>query len=77
MAIQDIVGLILSIFVTGAMIWACSFDIQQLIIGDLATATGGKYQFLTILNLVNRMCFYLMFVYFKFSIFKRFIIVYV
>jgi len=54
MAIQDIVGLILSICVAGAMIWACTFDIQHLIIGELVTAAGGKYKFLTILNLVNR-----------------------
>jgi hypothetical protein len=54
MAIQDIVGLILSICVAGAMIWACTFDIQDLMIGELVTAAGGKYKFLTILNLVNR-----------------------
>jgi hypothetical protein len=54
MAIRDFAGLILSIFITGSMIWACSFDIQDLMIGDLVTAAGGKYKFLTILNLVNR-----------------------
>jgi hypothetical protein len=54
MAIRDIIGLILSIFVAGVMIWACSFDIQQIMIGELVTAAGGKYQFLTILNLVTK-----------------------
>jgi hypothetical protein len=54
MAIRDILGFILSIIVAGAMIWACTFDIQHLIMGELATAAGGKYKFLTILNLVNR-----------------------
>ncbi len=53
MAIRDIIGLILSIFVAGVMIWACSFDIQHIMIGELVTAAGGKYQFLTILNLVT------------------------
>jgi hypothetical protein len=54
MAIRDILGLILSISVAGAMIWACTFEIQQIAMGELVTAAGGKYKFLTILNLVNR-----------------------
>ncbi|CAF1124495.1 unnamed protein product [Rotaria sordida] len=49
--IRDIIGLILSIFVAGAMIWACSFEIQHLIIGELVTYSGGKYKFLTIINI--------------------------
>jgi len=76
MAIRDFAGLILSIFITGSMIWACSFDIQDLMIGDLVTAAGGKYKFLTILNLVNRI-YYFIFIYFISSIYKRFIILYV
>jgi hypothetical protein len=53
MAIRDYVGLVLSIFVAGVMGWACSFEIQQIMMGELVTAAGGKYKFLTILNLVN------------------------
>jgi hypothetical protein len=59
MAIRDILGLILSISVAGAMIWACSFDIQHIMMGELVKAAGGKYKFLTILNLVNRIYVYL------------------
>ena len=53
MAIRDILGLILSIGVAGTMIWACSFEIEQIAMGEIATAAGDKYKFLTILNLVN------------------------
>ena len=54
MAVRNILGLTLSIAVAGAMIWACSFEIEQIAMGEIATAAGGKYKFLTILNLVNR-----------------------
>lgn len=54
MSIRNLLGLVLSIFVAGTMIWACSFKVEQIIMGELATAAGGKYKFLTILNLVNR-----------------------
>lgn len=54
MAVRDILGLILSVGVAGAMIWACSFEIEQIAMGEIATAAGGKYKFLTILNLVSR-----------------------
>jgi hypothetical protein len=54
MAVRDYIGLVLSICVVGAMWWGCSFEIEQIITGELATAAGGKYQFLTILNMVNR-----------------------
>ncbi|UJR10441.1 hypothetical protein I4U23_014645 [Adineta vaga] len=48
---RNILGLILAAIVTGAMLWACSFEVEQIIMGELATAAGGKYKFLTILNL--------------------------
>ncbi|CAF1138909.1 unnamed protein product [Adineta ricciae] len=51
MLIRDICGFILSIFVTGATLWACSFKVEHVVMGELATAPGGKYNFLTILNL--------------------------
>jgi len=54
MAIRDYIGLILSICVAGAMVWGCSFEIEQIMMGELVTAAGGKYKFLTILNMVNR-----------------------
>jgi hypothetical protein len=54
MAIRDYIGLILSICVAGAMVWGCSFEIEQIMIGELVTDAGGKYKFLTILNMVNR-----------------------
>lgn len=53
MSIRNLLGLVLSIVVAGIMLWACSFKVEQIIIGELATAAGGKYKFLTILNLVN------------------------
>ncbi|CAF4269771.1 unnamed protein product [Adineta steineri] len=59
MSIRTILGLILSIFVTGAMIWACSFEIQQIMMGELVTAAGGKYKFLTILNLHLQAIYYI------------------
>lgn len=57
MAIKETLGLVLSIFLAGAMIWTCTFNIEQIIMGELATAAGGKYKFLTILNLVNSSLF--------------------
>ncbi len=36
------------------MVWGCSFEIEQIMIGELVTDAGGKYKFLTILNMVNR-----------------------
>ena len=51
--IGDVLGLILSIIVAGAMIWGCSFDTQEIVIGPLAQFSAGKYQFLTIINLVR------------------------
>jgi hypothetical protein len=55
MAVRDYIGLILSIFVAGAMYWGCSFELGQIAMGEAVTAAGGKYQFLTILNMVNRL----------------------
>ena len=54
MPARDVAGLVLSIGVAGAMFWGCSFPIQQLIMGDLLAAAGGKFKFLTILNMVKR-----------------------
>ncbi|CAF4034973.1 unnamed protein product [Rotaria sp. Silwood2] len=56
--LREIVGLILSIFVGGAMLWACSFDMQYLAIGELATSAGGKFKFLTIINLHFQAIYY-------------------
>lgn len=53
MALRDILGLILSIAVVGAMWWGCSFEMEQIMMGELVTAAGGKYKFLTILNMVT------------------------
>lgn len=77
MTLRNILGLILSIGVAGAMIWACSFEIEQIAMGEIATAAGGKYKFLTILNLVNRIVWRFVFpIISQFSIFKQCIIVY-
>lgn len=54
MMLRDYIGLILSICVAGAMFWGCSFEVEQIIAGELLNAAGGKYKFLTILNMVNR-----------------------
>ena len=56
MSTRDTCGFILSIFVTGATLWACTFKVEHVVMGELATAPGGKYNFLTILNLVSRSC---------------------
>jgi hypothetical protein len=52
MSLPTVIGLFLSIFVVGAMWWGCTFEIQHIIVGDLVTAAGGKFKFLTILNMV-------------------------
>ncbi len=79
MAIRNYIGLILSICAIGAMYWSCNFEIEQIMMGELVKVPGGKYKFLTILNLVNR---FLIFLYDenlfqKFSIYKCFIMAYV
>lgn len=51
--IREILGLILSILAAVIMIWACSFENDQITIGEISNGVGGKYQFLTILNLVK------------------------
>ncbi|CAF0891503.1 unnamed protein product [Rotaria sp. Silwood1] len=56
--IRNIIGLILSIFAAGALIWACTFDIEHLMIGELVTAAGGKFKFLTIINLYIQAIYY-------------------
>lgn len=53
MPLRDLVGLVLSGGMIGAMWWGCSFELEQIMMGELATAAGGKYKFLTILNMVN------------------------
>lgn len=53
MALRDILGLIFSIGVVAAMWWGCSFEMEQLMMGELVKAAGGKYKFLTILNMVK------------------------
>jgi hypothetical protein len=53
MAMRDILGLLLSILVVVAMAWGCSFKIEQIMMGELVAAAGGKYKFLTILNMVS------------------------
>ena len=53
MATRSLIGLILSIGMVVAMWWGCSFDVQQVIGGPFAKAYGGKFQYLTILNMVN------------------------
>jgi hypothetical protein len=54
MPVRDYIGLVLSITVGGAILWACSFEIEQMIMGELIAIPGGRFKFLTILNLVNR-----------------------
>jgi len=54
MPMRDYIGLILSITVTGAMVWACSFDVEETLMKEFLGMPGGKFKFLTILNLVNR-----------------------
>ena len=54
MAFRDYIGLLISISTAGAMFWGCSFEIQQIMMGELVTAAGGKYKFLTILNMVRK-----------------------
>lgn len=54
MSIRNYLGLILSICAGGAMFWSCSFEIEQMVAGELLTIPGGRYKFLTILNLVNK-----------------------
>ena len=56
MSIRDVHGFIFSIFVSDAMLWACTFKVEHVVMDELATAPGGKYNFLTILNLVSRSC---------------------
>ncbi|UJR35495.1 hypothetical protein I4U23_028249 [Adineta vaga] len=60
MPIRDYVGLVLSICSAGAMFWGCSFEIDQIIMGELVTAAGGKYKFLTILNMYLQMFYYIL-----------------
>ncbi|CAF4633657.1 unnamed protein product [Rotaria socialis] len=58
--IRQIIGLILSILAAVVMTLTCSFDTEELIDGDLAKSTGGKYKFLTILNLHLQAIYYYM-----------------
>ncbi|CAF3754424.1 unnamed protein product [Adineta steineri] len=59
MLIRTILGLILSIFVTGAIVWACSFEIQPRTMGESVTAPGREYKFLTVLNLHLQAMYYI------------------
>lgn len=54
MPVRDYIGLVLSATTAGAIIWACSVDLEQMIMKDVMAIPGGKFKFLTILNLVNR-----------------------
>ncbi|CAF1339982.1 unnamed protein product [Adineta ricciae] len=60
MAFRDYIGLLISISTAAAMFWGCSFEIQQIMMGELVTAAGGKYKFLTILNMYLQMFYYVL-----------------
>jgi hypothetical protein len=36
------------------MVWACSFDVEETLMKEFLGMPGGKFKFLTILNLVNK-----------------------
>ena len=79
MPIRNYIGLILSIVVIGSLYWGCSFEIQQVAMRELIMGPGGKYQFLTILNMVKDISniFKNKFSIINFSISKYFILFYV
>ena len=55
MPARDYVGLALSVATAGGIIWACSVEIDQMLTKDIIAIPGGKFKFLTILNMVNRL----------------------
>mgnify|MGYP006892773796 CR=1 FL=1 len=77
MSLRDYIGFALSASSCCTMIWACSFDDERIMLADLLTMPGGRYKFLTILNLVNlskRKTIRNVYFRLLFSIFKYFII---